>query len=60
MSSENPKIFETLKQMSRSYEATKLYRDMKKSGAIVSDKNLILLKGEKLINIHQNVVSVGG
>jgi hypothetical protein len=38
--------------MSRSYEATKLYRDMKKSGAIVQDKNLILLSGEKLINVH--------
>lgn len=59
MTGDSPKIFAVFQNVARSYEATKLYRDIKTSGAIVYDKNLILLKEENIINSYSNVISVG-
>lgn len=36
--------------MNRSYESTKLYRDLKLRGAIVQDKKLIILPNEETYN----------
>eukprot|EP00164_Ancoracysta_twista_P004543 GFYU01006129.1.p1 GENE.GFYU01006129.1~~GFYU01006129.1.p1 ORF type:complete len:344 (-),score=58.66 GFYU01006129.1:214-1245(-) len=46
----SPRLFTTVMAVFRSYETTKLYRDLKLRGAIIKDKNLILLPKERIIS----------
>ena len=42
----SPRLFTTVQAVYRSYETTKLYRDLKLRGAIIKDKSLIMLPGQ--------------
>lgn len=44
----NPRLFITAQAVLRSYETSRLYRELKMRGAIIKDKQLILLPGEKV------------
>ena len=46
----SPRLFTTVQAVYRSYETTKLYRDLKLRGAIIKDKQLIMLPDEDVIN----------
>jgi len=46
----SPRLFTTVQAVYRSYETTKLYRDLKLRGAIIRDKQLIMLPDEDVIN----------
>jgi len=49
-------IFNTFQKICRSYEETRLYRDIKLRGAIISDKKLNILKPhEKVFNRYNNI-----
>lgn len=52
---ESQKLYATFQAVCRSYETTKLYRDLRLRSAIIQDKNLILLPQEKIINRYTNV-----
>lgn len=45
-----PRLFTTVQAVFRSYETTKLYRDLKLRAAIIRNKDLILLPKEEIIN----------
>lgn len=45
-----PKLFTTVQAIHRAYETTKLYRDLKLRGAIIKNKELILLPQEQIYN----------
>lgn len=45
----SPRLFTTIQAVFKSYETTTLYRDLKLRGAIIKDKQLCLLKREKII-----------
>jgi Bardet-Biedl syndrome 5 protein len=45
-----PRLFTTVQAIFRSYETTRLYRDMKLRGAIVKEKQLIVLPGENVFS----------
>lgn len=46
----SPRLFTSIQAVYRSYETTKLYRDLKLRGAIIKDKQLILLPNEQICN----------
>mmetsp|Transcript_20285 Transcript_20285/g.28509 ORF Transcript_20285/g.28509 Transcript_20285/m.28509 type:complete len:318 (-) Transcript_20285:545-1498(-) len=46
----SPRLFTTVQAVYRSYETTKLYRDLKLRGAIIKDKQLIMLPDEDIYN----------
>lgn len=46
----SPRLFTTVQAVYRSYETTKLYRDLKLRGAIIKEKQLIMLPDEDVIN----------
>lgn len=46
----SPRLFTTIQAVYRSYETTKLYRDLKLRGAIIKEKSLIMLPDEDIIN----------
>jgi len=46
----SPRIFTTVQAVLRSYETTKLYRELKLRGAIVKDKQLLTLPDEVIYN----------
>lgn len=46
----SPRLFTTAQAVYRSYETTKLYRDLKLRGAIIKDKQLIILPEEDIYN----------
>jgi Bardet-Biedl syndrome 5 protein len=46
----SPRLFTSFQAVVRSYETTKLYRDLKLRGAIIQDKELILLPHETIYN----------
>lgn len=46
----SPRLFTTVQAVYRSYETTKLYRDLKLRGAIIKDKQLLLLPDEDVIS----------
>ena len=48
-------LFQNIRQ---SYESTRLYRDLRMRGAIVQDKDLILLPQESIINKYNNVLNL--
>jgi Bardet-Biedl syndrome 5 protein len=51
----SPRLFTSFQAVVRSYETTKLYRDLKLRAAIVSDKTLNLLPKEQIYNKYQGV-----
>merc|ERR1711988_1190732 len=46
----SPRLFTTVQAVYRAYDTTKLYRDLKLRGAIIKDKQLILLPHEQVYN----------
>jgi len=46
----SPRLFTTVQAVYRSYETSKLYRDLKLRGAIIKDKALIMLPDEEVYN----------
>jgi len=46
----SPRLFTTVQAVFRAYDTTKLYRDLKLRGAIIRDKQLILLPKEQIYN----------
>lgn len=46
----SPRLFSTIQAVVRSYETTKLYRDLKLRGAIIKDKQLLLLPDEDVFS----------
>lgn len=44
----SPRLFTTVQAVFKSYESTKLYRDLKLRGAIIKDKELIMLPNEQV------------
>mmetsp|Transcript_64068 Transcript_64068/g.202683 ORF Transcript_64068/g.202683 Transcript_64068/m.202683 type:complete len:360 (-) Transcript_64068:248-1327(-) len=46
----SPRLFTTIQAVFRAYDTTKLYRDLKLRGAIIQDKELILLPNEQSYN----------
>lgn len=51
----SPRLFTTVQAVYRSYETTKLYRDLKLRGAIIKEKQLIMLPEEDVINKVEGV-----
>jgi len=51
----NPNLFHSFQSVIRSYETTKLYRDLKLRCAIIQDKQLQLLPNEKVFTKYQGV-----
>eukprot|EP00960_Hanusia_phi_P051957 761140-Hanusia_phi.AAC.2 len=47
---ESPRLFTTVQAVFRAYDTSKLYRDLKLRGAVIKDKELILLPEEKIFN----------
>jgi len=45
-------LFQTIKQ---AYESTKLFRDIRMRGAIIQDKDIVLLPGEMVVNKYNGV-----
>lgn len=52
---DSQKLYATFQAVCRSYETTKLYRDLRLRSAIIQEKNLILLPREKIINKYNGV-----
>ena len=46
----SPRLFTTTQSVFRAYETSKLYRDLKLRGAIMKDKDLILLPDEQILD----------
>ena len=46
----SPRLFTTVQAVYRAYDTSRLFRDLKLRGAIIKDKNLILLPNEQLYN----------
>jgi Bardet-Biedl syndrome 5 protein len=53
--SKNKDIFSTFQKICRSYEQTRMYRDIKLRGAIVADKKLSILPEEKFFNRYNGI-----
>lgn len=51
----SPRLFSSFQAVIRSYETTKLYRDLKLRGAIVQDGEIILLPKEQVFNKYTGV-----
>ena len=45
---QSPRLFTTVQAVYRAYDTSRLFRDLKLRGAIIKDKNLILLPNEQL------------
>lgn len=61
MLGDQPKIFKIFNNVHKSYENSKLFRELKmKGGDIVYKKDLLLLNGEKILSQYNEVGSVGG
>lgn len=54
----SPRLFTSFQAVVRSYESTKLYRDLKLRSAIISDKNLILLPHEEVFSKYSGVMNL--
>lgn len=46
----SPRLFTTIQAVYRAYETSRLYRDLKLRGAIIKDKQLILLPDEQIFS----------
>lgn len=51
----SPRLFTSISSTIKSYETTRLYRELKLRGAIIHNKNLLLLPDEQVYNIVDNV-----
>ena len=51
----SPRLFTSFQAVIRSYETSKLYRDLKLRGAIVAEKSLIMLPKEQVFNKYNGV-----
>ena len=47
---DTPRLFTTVQAVFRAYDTSKLYRDLKLRGAVIKDKELIILPEEKVFN----------
>jgi len=47
---QSPRLFTTVQAVYRAYDTSRLFRDLKLRGAIIKEKNLILLPNEQLYN----------
>jgi Bardet-Biedl syndrome 5 protein len=54
----SPRLFTTTQAVRESYESTKLYRDLKLRGAIIKDKQLLVLPGESIYNKVEGVMNL--
>jgi len=52
---QNPRMFASFQAVLRSYETTKLYRDLRLRSAIIQDKQLVLLANEKVFTKYKGV-----
>lgn len=53
--SNESRLFQTFQYVSKSYQISKFYRDLKLRAAIIQDKQLILLPGEQIYTKYQGV-----
>jgi len=53
--SDSPRLFTSFQAVLRSYETTRLYRDMKLRGAVVQDKTVIMLPKEQVFSKYNGV-----
>ena len=51
----SPRLFTTIQAVFKSYESTKLYRDLKLRGAIIGDKELCLLPRENIYEKYNGI-----
>jgi Bardet-Biedl syndrome 5 protein len=51
----SPRLFTTVQTVLRAYETTPLYRDLKLRGAIIRERQLIMLPGEEVYNRQSGV-----
>ena len=51
----SPRLFTSFQAVIRSYETTKMYRDLKLRGAIVADKQIIMLPKEQIFTRYNGV-----
>lgn len=51
----SPRLFTSFQAIIRSYETTKLYRDLKLRGAIVQDRQVIMLNKEQVFTKYNGV-----
>ena len=56
----NPRLFITSQSVLRSYETTKLYRDVKLRSAIVDNKQLITLPTERIYSRTEGIWNLSG
>jgi len=47
---DSPRLFTTVQAVFRAYDTSKLYRDLKLRGAVIKDKELLILPEEKVYN----------
>ena len=47
---QSPRLFTTVQAVYRAYDTSRLFRDLKLRGAIIKDKNLIMLPNEQMYN----------
>jgi Bardet-Biedl syndrome 5 protein len=52
---DSPRLFTSFQAVIRSYETTKLYRDLKLRGAIVQDKQVMILPKEQIFTKYNGV-----
>ena len=51
----SPRLFTTVQAVSRAYETSKMYRNLKLRGAIIKDNNLLLMPDENVFSNEQGV-----
>jgi len=54
----SPRLFTSFQSTLRSYDSTKLFRDFKIRGAIIQDKELILLPSEQVYHKYSGVWNI--
>lgn len=55
LTASSPRLFTTIQAVVRSFETTRLYRDLKLRSAVIKKKRLILLPDEKIYNRVEGV-----
>ncbi len=58
VSNNSPQLFSTFNNLYRSFDNTRLYRELKIKGFLTQDKSLITLSHEKIINKMLNISNV--
>jgi Bardet-Biedl syndrome 5 protein len=52
---DSPRLFASFQSVIRSYETSKMYRDLKLRGAIVQDKQVMILPKEQIFTKYNGV-----